>query len=596
MALNPVTLEIIKGGIESAIHEMEILIDRTAMSPIIKEKKDYFIGVYDVAGRMVAAHISFTGPGLLDPLLRAYPLAEMAPGDVFWFNDPYFTGGAIQHLGDMCFARPVFFDGQVVAFAVCFGHFRDIGGTRPGSVSPGATEIFHEGTRIPPIRIYHKGSLNREAYAVILANSRFPGELEGDTKAMMAASGLGEARLLELFRKYGRTTLLEAFDQLIEGTARASKARFLELIPEGEYHFFDYADGDGHTGRAYRIDMRLVRQGDDVVVDLTGSDDQARGPINFITTNGFINLLFGRYLMAVCPDLLLNEGLLHNVRETLRREGTIVFPRFPGAVGLRSHTRLRLSSCMLGVLGQATRGHAPANSPVYVLYTIRSLDPKTGKFDLMSEGVGAGLGARPFADGVNAIYFIAQRNFPIEFIEDEHPIRVEAFGINPDSGGPGYYRGGCGIIRDIRILQPEACIGTRLDNVRFACWGANGGYASGTGKFLLNPGTPQERELPPIGEDIPLKEGDLLRVMTGGGGGWGDPFTRPVEWVQADVAQGFVSLESARRDYGVALAPDTWEIDRDETAHLRARPRPPRPAFDRGPSYERFARELVSGR
>jgi N-methylhydantoinase B len=581
MTVSPVISELIQGALDAAIHEMEVLIDRTAMSALIKEKKDFFVGLFDAAGRMVDAHISFTGPGLIDPVLAQYPPAEMRPGDVFWYNDPYFSGGAIQHLGDMCFIAPVYHGGEIVAFSATFGHFRDIGGTRAGSISPGATEIFHEGTRVPPIRIIRAGELNDEAYRVILANSRFPADLEGDTRALMASCRLGVTRLEEIFHRHGRATVLAAFNDLIARTRTAARTLLHALVPEGEYRFHDYADGDGFSEGSYKVAMALRRRGDRVTVDIGDSDPQAKGPINFLVTKGYLNLLFGRYLMSLDPTLALNEGLLQTIDELVARPGTVTQPRFPAATGLRSHVRQRVSSCMLGVLNRATGGRASANSPVYILYTMRTLDERTGAFDVCSEGVGAGLGARPYADGVNAIYFAAQQNFPVEFIEREHNLTIERYAINPDSGGPGRYRGGCGVIRDIRVTVGGAVLSTRMDNVRHPCWGVAGGSAGRTGAFILNPGTPSERVLPPIGDDIPLARGDLLRVVTCGGGGWGDPFLREPERVRRDVLEGFVTVRGARDDYGVSLDPETLRLDHEETTRLRAVDRPPRELFQR---------------
>ena len=579
--VDAVTLEIVRGSLEATIREMEALIDRTAMSASIKEKKDRFIGLYDRIGNMIAAHVSFSGPDMVKGVLRDYAVDEMQPGDLFLFNDPYFTDGAIQHLGDMCFVTPVFADGRVVAFSAAFGHFRDIGGARPGSISPSATEIIQEGLRIPPIRIGRGGELNREAYRLMLANSRFPLELEGDTRALMAACRLGETRLVELFGRYETRVALAAFDELQERTAVAARAKLRELVPEGRYTFYDYVDWDGLDDTPIRVGMDLIREGDRITVDVSESGPQTRGPVNFITTQGFINLLFGRYLGSRDSSFLLNEGLLKVVDELVSREGTIVKPRFPAATGLRSHTRLRLSSCMLGVLNAATAGNAPANSPVYELYSISLRDPVTSRLDVCTEGVGAGLGARPYADGVDVIYFIAQQNFPIEFFEREHAVRVERYEIRADSGGPGRFRGGCGVVRDVRILAPGV-LSTRMDNVRFPCWGASGGMAGRPGAFVVNPGTPHERQVPTIGADVQLEAGDLLRILSVGGGGWGDPFERPPERVLQDVRQHFVSVDGASADYGVVIDPETLEIDEVKTVDLRARPRSPRPAIDRG--------------
>jgi N-methylhydantoinase B len=483
----------------------------------------------------------------------------------------------------------------VVAFSAAFGHFRDIGGARPGSISPSATEIFQEGLRIPPIRIARAGELNREAYRLMLANSRFPLELEGDTRALMAASALGETRLQEVFGRYGLGVVLRAFDELQAQTALGARALLRDLVPEGRYSFYDYVDSDGLSAEPIRVGMELIREGDRIVVDISNSGPQTVGPVNFVTTPGFIGLLFGRYLGARDSRFLLNEGLFKVIDELRVLPGTIVQPLFPAATGLRSHSRLRLSSCMLGVLNVATGGNAPANSPVYELYSIAVRDPGTGALDVCTEGVGAGLGARPYADGVDVIYFIAQQNFPIEFLEREHAIRIERYEILPDSGGPGRYRGGCGVVRDVRVLT-GGLLSTRMDNVRFPCWGVAGGMAGRSGAIVVNPGTSREREVPPITADFRLQAGDLLRVLSVGGGGWGDPFERPAERVLRDVREHFVSIDGARTDYGVVIDPNTFGLDLEQTRRLRDQPRPPRPRFDRGAATEwlRMQGELLA--
>ena len=237
MAVNPVVLEIIRGSLSSTIKEMELLMERCALSPFIKEKKDYFVGIFDTQGRLVCCHLSQSGPGMITPILEVYPIADMRPGDVYWYNDPYLSKGAVQHHQDMVFAVPVFHDGRAVAFTVTYGHYQDIGGVKPGSISPQATEIFHEGTLVPPIRIYREGKLNEEAYRIFLRNSRLPHMVEGDTKAMMASCRLAESRVLELFERYGQETVLAAFEEVLDMTAARARALFLELIPEAEYRF-----------------------------------------------------------------------------------------------------------------------------------------------------------------------------------------------------------------------------------------------------------------------------------------------------------------------------------------------------------------------
>jgi N-methylhydantoinase B len=585
MAVNPVVLEIIRGSLRSTIQEMELLMERCAMSPFIKEKKDYFVGIYDTRGRIVCCHISSSGPGMVAPILEAYPLDDMRPGDVYWFNDPYISKGAVQHHQDMVFAMPVFYSGNVVSFTVTYGHYQDIGGMKAGSISPHASEIFHEGTLVPPVRIYRAGHLNDEAYRIFLRNSRLPDMVEGDTKAMMASCRLAESRLLELLERYGQATVLEAFEMIIAQTAERTRTLFHELIPQGTSTFHDYLDNDGVDGRPYRVELTLSREGERVRLDATRSDDQARGPINYITNPGLLQIAYGRYLLALDPSLDVNEGLLQNLDEWITREGSILQPRFPAPLGMRAHTRFRVVACMFGALAQANGGQVPANSPVYVLYYFRAHHPTTRQPILCIEGLGVGLGARPFADGVDAIYYIAQENYPVEYVEKDFPLRIEQYTIRSDSGGPGLYRGGCGIIRDVRVLSDKAELGTRMENIKFPPYGVAGGKAGRPGKIILNPETPEEREIPPVGDGVQLKRGDLLRLMTCGGGGWGDPFNRDALSVQQDVARGFISVHGALEDYGVALEPGSLEIDKAATEECRRQRSKPLSLFDRGPSF-----------
>jgi N-methylhydantoinase B len=596
MAVNPVVLEIIRGSLSSTINEMELLMERCAMSPFIKEKKDYFVGIFDTQGRLVCCHLSQNGPGMIAPILEVYPIADMRPGDVYWYNDPYLSKGAVQHHQDMVFAVPVFHAGRAVAFTVTYGHYQDIGGVKPGSISPQATEIFHEGTLVPPIRIYREGKLNEEAYRIFLRNSRLPHMVEGDTKAMMASCRLAESRVLELFERYGQATVLAAFEEVIEMTAVRARTLFLELIPEAEYRFHDYLDTDGVTGRPYRVALTLRRHGAHVELDATETDEQGQGPINYTTHLGLVQMAYGRWLLSLDPTLDVNDGLLRNLDAWITREGSILHPRFPAPCGMRMHTHYRLVAAIFGTLAQANHGQVPANSPVYVLYYFRTYEPATGKLLLCIEGLGVGLGAKPYADGIDVIYYIAQENYPVEYVEKEFPLRIEQYAIRVDSGGPGLYRGGCGVIRDVRVLCDEAELGNRMENSTFPPYGVAGGRAGRPGKILLNPGTPQEREVLPTSDGLKLKRGDLLRLMTCGGGGWGDPFTRAPMIVRQDVARGFVSVQGALTDYGVVLDPLTLEINEVATQEMRKDRSNIRSLFDRGPTFAQAEAEWYAKR
>ena len=586
---DPITLEIVRGAVSSIIKQMEASIERTAMSPVIKEKMDYFVGVYDLKGRIVDGFLSTSGPRIVDPVLRVYPMDQMEPGDLYWYNDPHRSEGAIQHTGDMCFTSPVFHEGRLVAFAVSYGHFWDIGGSVAGSLSPHASEIFHEGMLVPPIRIMRAGEINREAYAVILNNSRFPEMLEGDTRALMAACRLAEDRLAELMDRYTQSTVLGAFEEIVRRSIEAYRTFAREAIPEGEHHFFDYVDADPIDGEPRLVDVKIIHQNGQLVADLTGSGPQAKGPVNFITSPGALNLILARHLSYMKPGLPMNEGAVDFLDEVRTKRGTITYPNFPAPVGLRSHTVIRLMDIMGGILAQANEGRAPAASPVYVIYNLRAVDDD-GRYLYFSEGIGSGQGARPTGDGINVIYFRDQRNYPVEFEEGEFPLRIERYAVRPDSGGPGLYRGGCGVVRDVRVLI-DCTLSTRMDNVRFPCFGLNSGRAGEPGRFILNPGTPDAKEVPPAGEGIQVRAGDLLRAETGGGGGWGHPFDREPEAVLRDVLEGFVAMQAAETDYGVVLNVD-HALDRPATESLRSRARPEIPSVDRGPHAARWLEQM----
>jgi N-methylhydantoinase B len=522
---------------------------------------------------------------MVDCVLEQYPAATMAPGDVYWFSDCYLSRGAISHSPDMCFVAPTFCDHALVGFVAAFGHFWDIGGIKPGTLSPLATEIFQEGIAIPPIKISACGTFNDEAYRLILRNSRFPDLLRGDTRAMMAACTLGQRRLQELGQRFGVTQLEAGFAAIFTQAERAVRTA-LTALPDGRYTFADYVDSDCISDTPFRVQVTLNVEGDSLRADFRDTDDQAQGPINFLLHPDNARSIIARALGWRDPGVLLNHGVCAPIPEVLLRPGSLVQPRYPAALGLRAHTLYRVMNNILGDFAQATNGDTPAGSGDYVLYMLRALDPQTGIFTLLIDGIGVGQGARPFGDGLDVIYSSrGQKNFPMEFIEHEFPVRILTYAIHQDSGGAGKFRGGCGVVRDVQVLAPQVVLGTRMNGVKSPSWGVTGGRAGQSGCFIVNPGTPQARPVPPFGDNIELHASDILRVMTSGGGGWGNPAERDPLQVLQDVKDGFVSLQSARNHYGVVLEAETWKIDwRQTQERRRAMPAMP-PLFDRGASY-----------
>jgi len=577
---DPVTLEIVRGALRATLGEMETLIERTAMSPFIREKKDFFAALLDHSGQLViGSGLPITGD-VITPIAAHYPVATMSPGDIFWFNDCYGSAGAISHSPDLVLVAPVFSSGKLVAYAQSWAHFSDIGGMRPGSMSPDCTEIFQEGIIVPPTRLAHKGELNDELMRLFFRNSRLPVMVQGDLRASIAAVRLGANRLTELFDRFGTDKLIDGLGQLIERTEHLVRSRLTELVPSGDYAFTDRVDSDGQGHGPIHLRYGLSVSDERITLDTTASDDQVPGPVNFLMNRSVPLMVLGDYLLGGDREHLLNAGAERAIDEVRLREGSVLQPRFPAPLGLRGVTLMRNVAGCLGLLAVATGGRAMASHSAYVIWNLRGQD-NDGKFFLLSDGMGVGYGARPYADGHDAVFNVGQENYPAEFLDAVYPVRVRRYAVNADTGGAGRWRGGCGIVREVEVLAAEAIVSVRIDSVANPPWGTAGGKQAGVGACIINPGRPNERRLAPLSDNNKVQRGDIIRVETGGGGGFGHPYDREAERVLDDVMGGFVSIDNARSDYGVALTNDGTVIDVRATAELRSK-RPPTALFHRG--------------
>lgn len=570
---DPVTVEIVKGALRATQAEMEALLQRTAMSPIIREKQDYFVGLFDGRGRLlIGTKIPVLG-NILGPIFETFPPESMRPGDIYWYNDCYGSDGAVSHSPDQVFVIPIFYEERIVAYAHSWAHFMDIGGMRAGSTTPDATEIFQEGVIIPPVKLFSEGALNEDLFRIFAANSRFPDMIRGDVRALTAAVRLGERRITELFQRLGSTNLNASFDKLIDRSEATIRRKLGDIFKSGTYQFADRLDTDGHGTGPITVRMTLTAENGQYVLDTTESDDQTLGPVNFLMHPSVPRMIFAIYLLSDEPGVVLNDGALKALDEVRVRKGSILQPRHPASLGQRSNTLARVQSCCFGLIGVALARQEPlrqaiASSSIYVFCHIRGQDDAGNSF-LKSVGLAVGHGARPFADGIDAVYYVAQQNYPVEFTETTWPVRIRRFEINSDSGGPGRYRGGCGIVREIEIVAPEAVAAVRMDNVANPPWGVNGGLSGRSGRFVVNPGQSDERVLSTMEDGVRLQRGDVLRVESVGGGGCGHPYDRPADTVRRDVLGGFVSVESALQDYGVVLDDETLELDLDATEAQR---------------------------
>ncbi|MCX7380286.1 MAG: hydantoinase B/oxoprolinase family protein [Alphaproteobacteria bacterium] len=573
---DPVTLEIIRGAIRAAQAEMEALIERTAISAFIREKKDFYTALFDAEGVMtVGSNVPVFGD-ICGPVFEKFPIETIKPGDLYWYNDCYGSRGAVSHSNDQVFLAPVFYEGKRVAFVMAWAHFSDIGGIRPGSISPDATDIFQEGIIIPPTKLIDQGVTNEATLEIFYRNSRYPATCRGDTRALMASVELGIRRMQEIAGRFGPPVLADALGQLFERTKSLVRAKLKETFPVGTHRFTDALDTDGHGSGPVKLRFALTRTADDrFILDTSESDDQTKGPVNFLMNKDVPGMALGLYFIGGDPAQVCNAGGPRALDEVILREGSVLRPRFPAPLGMRGMTMMRMLATLNGLINVAGTP-APAAHSAYVIMLLRGL--AEGKPFLMSDGLGVGYGARPTADGIDTVYFVAQENYPVEFLELGYPVRLTTYGVNLDSGGPGRFRGGCGIIREYEILADSSELAVRIDSVTNPPWGVSGGKSGGVGGAIVNPGTNRERVLKPLSDGNKLEKGDILRIFTGGGGGYGHPYDRPAEDVLRDVADGFVSIAAAERDYGVAIRDGA--VDAAMTAALRAM-RPEARAFHR---------------
>ena len=573
---DPVTLEIIRGAIRAAQAEMEALIERTAISAFIREKKDFYTALFDAEGVMtVGSNVPIFGD-ICGPVFEKFPIETIKPGDLYWYSDCYASRGAVSHSNDQVFLAPVFHHGRRVAFVMGWAHFSDVGGMRPGSISPDATDIFQEGIIIPPTRLIDQGITNEATLDIFYRNSRYPATCRGDTRALMASVELGIRRMAEITARFGPDILADALQQLFERTRTLVRQRLRETFPVGTHRFTDALDTDGHGSGPIRIRFALTRTPDDrFILDASESDDQTKGPVNFLMNRDVPGMALGLYFIGGDAAQVCNAGGPRAIDEIILREGSILRPRFPAPLGMRGMTMMRMLATLNGLINVAGTP-APAAHSAYVIMLLRGL--AGGKPFLMSDGIGVGYGARPTADGIDTVYFVAQENYPVEFLELGYPVRLTTYGVNRDSGGPGRFRGGCGIVREYEILAETSEHAIRIDSVTNPPWGVGGGKSGGVGGAVINPGTNRERVLRPLSDGNKLEKGDILRIFTGGGGGHGHPFDRPPEDVLRDVDDGFVSIDAAARDYGVMIREGA--VDQQTTATLRAK-RPASAAFHR---------------
>ncbi|MGH7263282.1 MAG: hydantoinase B/oxoprolinase family protein [Candidatus Rokuibacteriota bacterium] len=567
-ATDPILLELIKNALDAIVDEMAISLVRTAYSNNLKNAMDMSCALCDAQGRLIAQGLTLplhlgSIPDAMREIRRKFA-GRIRPGDVFILNDP-FEGGT--HLPDFYIFKPIFVGPDLVGWSASIGHQLDVGGKTPGGNGCDATEIFQEGLRIPPVKLYAGGEPVEALFELIERNVRVPRQVLGDVRSQVAACLTGERGYAGLIERHGRDLLASCTTALLDQAERLAR-NAIRAMPDGVYRFTDHIDDDGIDPDPIPITVAVTVAGDRLIADFTGSAPQVKGAINS-------PLPFTKSAVYACVRHLVggeppnNEGYFRPI-EVIAPPGTVVNPVLPASVAARGLTGFRIANSVFGALAQI------APDRVFACEAGGDTGVSIGGYDtqrrpfVFLEFLFGSWGGRPTKDGVDACSssVVNFSNNPIEVIESEYPIVIQRYGYVPDTGGPGKFRGGLALVREYRFENPEGTLQLRTDRRSFRPYGLQGGRE----------GTPSRNVLDPEGEgrDLPAKctltirQGDVFRHVLAGAGGWGEPLERDPERVLRDVREEKMTPEYARREYGVAIDTTTWTVRREETARLRA--------------------------
>lgn len=569
---DPILLEVLRHAFESIADEMALIVLRTSHSSIVRDSMDFSTALCDARGRTLAQGL--TNPGHLGSFFDAMRClidrfaGAIRPGDIFIGNDPYAAAG--MHLPDVFIIKPIFHADRLIGWATTLAHQVDVGGIIPGSNALGSREIHQEGLRLPFVKLVDGGARQEAIWDIVGLNVRLPDQLFGDLEAQIAGCNAGESGMIELTKQYDVETIERYGIALLDYCERLTRAEF-RAIPDGTFRFVDHIDGLGEDPEPLEIRVAMTIDGEHAIVDWTGSADQVEGGINaslpFTKAAVYATL---RSIMTV--DLPTCQGFERCV-EVIAEPGSLVNPLPPAACGARAITGYRCIDCLFGALADVVPERVTADSTGgSTLPTIAGWHK--GRPFIYSETMMGVWGAAAGHDGQDGVPHMGanQSNTPVEFIEADYPLRVDSYGLVPDTGGPGRNRGGNSIAREFRVLTDKALLSVRSDKRAFPPHGLFGG-ASGAPSSNIVRSEGREHVLPVmLTRPMELKQGDVFRHVMAGGGGYGDPMLRPPEAVLSDVIEERVSIEHAREAYGVVIAPgDPPKIDVEATARLRKR-------------------------
>lgn len=561
MTLDPVTLEILTTKVTAITEEMGIALQRSGRTIYVKETEDFGTGLMNLRGKIFAYPNGTIGVANMidnDARKTVDAVPDLEPDDVIITNHPFASGGLSTHLPDIHLLKPYFHDGRVVTYGWTFVHSADVGGRVPSSISPSNTEIYQEGLMIPPLKLVKRGSFNPDVVAFIMANCRTGEENMGDLRAMVAALSVGEKRVASLIAQHGIEAFLAGTTEIVAYAAARARDAY-RTIPDGEYRFADYLDDDYNSPLPVRIEAKLTVSDGRLHFDFTGTDPQVASAYNLPSGGGrhsWLSIRMLHYAVSRDATIPINSGLFEPITMSIP-EGTLLNPVFPAAVGVRHATGNRVNDVVNGLLCQAVPDFMRA-AGCGVLVPIVLAEPadeygrrKVDVVEPLSGGTGAGRGL----DGIDGreASVSGMSNNPVESVEASAAVTVIRYGLRPDSGGPGQWRGGAGL--ELTFSPHHAgsqVLGRGLERFRFAPWGILGGRAAERARVIKNMGRYNEEDLGKI-DLVTLDAQDTITILTPGGGGYGDPLERDPAMVLADVERGVVSVSRALEDYGVVF-------------------------------------------
>jgi N-methylhydantoinase B len=568
---DPVITEIVRNGVIAVTEEMKTNLMRTAYNIIIYEALDFTTGLFTPQGETVSIGIGLPMfiRGMSETVkakIRHFGIERMRPGDIYVTNDAYLTG---SHLNHVTLTLPIFHKRELVGFACCMAHWLDIGGTMGGMT----TDIYSEGLQIPIVKLHAAGKVNQDLTDIIRQNVRLPSRAMGDLRAQVTAVKTGERRFLQLIERYGRAAVLGAIAGIMDHAEALARAR-TRSIPDGVYEAESYMDDDGiEVGKPVPIRVRVTVKGDAMTVDLTDVARQVRGFYNSGITTGHACAQVAYKCLTSPTDYPINDGSFRSLK-TIVPPGRVVSATRPAPMRWWMTYPMTIVDTIFKALAPAIPDRVIAGHHADLLVAaIHGINPRTSEFFIGNFGpLGGGWGAKHNEDGVSGTVCINDgdtHNGPNEQAEVKNPIVVERYGLVPDSGGAGRWRGGLGVERVVRARTPMT-MNTQIERAHCRPWGLAGGQAATGNSVALRHGGAWKDDFPNAKVLVAaLKTGDAFRIRSGGGGGYGSPLERPAEAVQHDVRQGYVSVAAAAELYGVVIDPETFELDEAATERLR---------------------------